>query len=158
MSFLGTLGKIAGGVIGAGIGGPIGAVAGAILTGAGSGGGGVKAPSPIGTTGIFGPRTLIPGAIQMPTFGPASPGPGSGSSLIPHMACGPGYHNAKTKGPLGGLLASKCVRNRRMNVANTRALRRSIRRLKGFEKLARRTLSITSPGPKKFRIKARRRR
>ncbi len=36
-----------------------------------------------------------------------------------------------------------CVRNRRMNVANPRALRRGMRRVSGFEKLARRTISFT---------------
>ena len=45
-----------------------------------------------------------------------------------------------------------------MNVSNPRALRRSIRRLRGFEKLARSVLHITSPrkkhvfgGPKRAR-------
>jgi len=42
-----------------------------------------------------------------------------------------------------------CVRNRRMNVANPRALRRGMRRVSGFEKLARRTISFT----KRVRIK-----
>ena len=43
-----------------------------------------------------------------------------------------------------------CVRNRRMNVANPRALRRGMRRVSGFEKLARRTISFT----KRVRIKS----
>ena len=50
--------------------------------------------------------------------------------------CPTGYHLDKQTG-------SRCVRNRRMNVANPRALRRSMRRVQGFEKLARRTISFT---------------
>ena len=47
-----------------------------------------------------------------------------------------GYHYAKDG-------SGKLVRNRRMNVANPRALRRSMRRVQGFEKLARRTITFT---------------
>jgi len=57
--------------------------------------------------------------------------------------CPSGYHPDKRTG-------TKCVRNRRMNIANPRALRRSMRRVKGFEKLARRTISFT----KRVRIKS----
>jgi hypothetical protein len=37
---------------------------------------------------------------------------------------------------------SKCVPNRRMNVANPRALRRALRRAQGFSKLARRFITV----------------
>lgn len=50
--------------------------------------------------------------------------------------CPRGFHLAKDG-------SGRCVRNRRMNVANPRALRRSMRRVQGFEKLARRTISFT---------------
>jgi len=50
--------------------------------------------------------------------------------------CPSGYHPAKDG-------SGKCVRNRRMDVCNPRALRRSIRRLQGFEKLAARTIKST---------------
>lgn len=59
--------------------------------------------------------------------------------------CQAGYHPRKDK-----RLPFKCVRNRRMNIANPRALRRGMRRVKGFEKLARRTISFT----KRVRIKS----
>lgn len=49
--------------------------------------------------------------------------------------CPSGYHPAKDG-------SGRCVRNRRMNVANPRALRRSIRRVKGFDKLARKSIRI----------------
>jgi len=56
----------------------------------------------------------------------------------PPMAggCPTGYHYAKDG-------SGRLVRNRRMNVANPRALRRSMRRVQGFEKLARRTITFT---------------
>lgn len=38
-----------------------------------------------------------------------------------------------------------CVKNRRMNVGNTRALRHALRRARGFEKLAMRTIRILHP-------------
>jgi len=47
-----------------------------------------------------------------------------------------GYHYAKDG-------SGRIVRNRRMNVANPRALRRSMRRVQGFEKLAKRTIQFT---------------
>ena len=56
--------------------------------------------------------------------------------------CPRGYHLAKDG-------SGRCVRNRRMNIANPKALRRSMRRVQGFEKLARRTISFT----KRVRIK-----
>lgn len=47
-----------------------------------------------------------------------------------------GYHlDKKTR--------TRWVRNRRMNVANPRALRKAMRRVQGFEKLAKRTISFT---------------
>jgi hypothetical protein len=58
-----------------------------------------------------------------------------------HMAGGQkGYHVSKKTG--------KVVRNRRMNVCNPRALRRSLRRAHGFAKLAMRTIHIVHPKKK----------
>jgi len=47
-----------------------------------------------------------------------------------------GYHLDKAT-------RSRWVRNRRMNIANPRALRRAMRRVQGFEKLAKRTITFT---------------
>ena len=44
-----------------------------------------------------------------------------------------------------------CIRKPRMNVANPHALRRAIRRARGFEKMARRVLGFTSPHKPKGR-------
>jgi hypothetical protein len=55
-------------------------------------------------------------------------------------------------GTLQGQLIPKgsvCVKTRRMNVANARAIRRSVRRLSGFAKLARRTLRFVQAKPVK---------
>ena len=54
----------------------------------------------------------------------------------PGGVCPTGYHYAKDG-------SGRLVRNRRMNVANPRALRRSMRRVQGFEKLAKRTIQFT---------------
>ncbi len=100
--------------------------------------------------------TVVPimagaGAAQMlsPYAGPAAPGiptgfgPGSKPGLIPtSQGWSPaeqrpaGYHPAKDG-------SGRWVRNRRMNVANPRALRKAMRRVQGFEKLAKRTIQFT---------------
>ena len=110
-------------------------------------------------------EVLTPGTVPVPA---APPVPGAaafpGGGLIPAAgqfvggalagyqgavstagACPAGYHLRKDR-----RLPPKCVRNRRMNIANPRALRRGMRRVKGFEKLARRTISFT----KRVRIKS----
>jgi len=77
----------------------------------------------------------VPGRGRLPPFTAAGPGvlPGGG---ITGQGCPSGYHLDKKTG-------TRCVRNRRMNIANPRALRRSMRRVQGFEKLARRTITFT---------------
>jgi len=100
----------------------------------------------------------VPGASMMassltqaePQFGfPGVGTVGKGVMTVPQNGaammngcCPVGYHPDKRTG-------TKCVKNRRMNVANARALRRSMRRVSGFEKLAKRTISFT----KRVRIK-----
>ena len=148
--------KIAPTVIGAVVGGPIGAVIG----GAGGGGGGgkpIRAIPPPGTfTGAVGfpggmavgaqytPGVMVPGQGRLPPFTATGPGVlpmgGRGGSICPS-----GYHFAKDG-------SGRLVRNRRMNVANPKALRRSLRRVQGFEKLVRRTFTISGTvKPKKRR-------
>lgn len=81
-------------------------------------------------TPSFPTRGLGARGPSMPGFQYPSTGPGGG------VVCPSGYHLAKDG-------SGRLVRNRRMNVANPRALRRSMRRVQGFEKLARRTISFT---------------
>lgn len=56
---------------------------------------------------------------------------------------------------------TECVKSRRINVANPHALRRSLRRISGFAKLARRVLHFTSPraarGAPRFKFRRRKR-
>jgi len=107
---------------------PLGtAVATGVATGAVMQAGG-KAPQP--------PPGSIGGAISFP--GGTSV---SAAFVLPsHAAMGEhapaGYHLDKAT-------RSRWVRNRRMNVANPRALRKAMRRVQGFEKLAKRTISFT---------------
>lgn len=87
----------------------------------------------------------IPGPIAPPSM------PGVGQMVGQALGAGIGAYAGSR--PMGGVCPSgyhpakdgsgRCVRNRRMNVANARALRRSMRRVKGFEKLARKTISFT---------------
>src|SRR5215831_7123891 len=64
-----------------------------------------------------------------------------------------GFHISKRTG--------KLVRNRRMRVTNTKALRRAIRRAEGFSRIAKKVLHFTSPrrvhGRGVFRIRRRKR-
>ena len=140
LGFLGkaikTVWKVAKPVIGTAIGGPIG---GLILG---------------GTVGVAAGKALVP-AGGAPAAPPSMPGIGMIQPVVAGVVqgamagramgglCPSGYHPAKDG-------SGRCVRNRRMNVANPRALRRSMRRVKGFEKLARRTISFT----KRVRIKS----
>ncbi len=134
-------------VIGGMLGGPVGAALGGAVAGgaakptpqfpvpAGTIGGAVTMPGGMRFSTAYTPmrRTpMVPGQGPLPPFAPGGVGQaGRGGTLMPS-----GYHFAKDG-------SGKLVRNRRMNVANPRALRRSMRRVQGFEKLARRTITFT---------------
>lgn len=132
--------KIAAPVIGGLIGGPVGAAL-------GSGIGGVGTP-PIVAQSKPTPRLQIqasPFHVRATSYGPTVPPPPGGVMMgrtaIPAVAaqagCAPsGYHLAKDG-------SGRFVRNRRMNPANPKALRRAIRRTDGFVKLAKRALKGT---------------
>ena len=133
--------RIAPTVIGGLIGGPVGAVVGGM--------GGVSGPK---ITPALPPPGTVGGAISFPggtTFsGAMIPGRGR---LPPFTATGPGVLPAGGRGGTGAPSgyhfakdgSGRLVRNRRMNVANPRALRRAIRRTDGFVKLAKRALKGT---------------
>ena len=59
-----------------------------------------------------------------------------GYAGVEGQTCPTGYHFAKDG-------SGRLVRNRRMNIANPRALRRAMRRVQGFEKMAKRTIQFT---------------
>lgn len=123
--------KIVPRVIGMAVGGPVGA----LITGASIGGGVVSAmkPSP---PGLPAPGGMIGGAVSFPGGTTVS----VAGALPTHAAMGAhapaGYHLDKAT-------KSRWVRNRRMNVANPRALRKALRRTEGFVKLAKRSLKGT---------------
>lgn len=131
------------------IGGMVGGPAGAVLGSMGGGGGKITPNLPAipgtiggaisfpGGTSIglgFGPGVIVPGQGRLPPYTATGPGVlpmgGRGGSLVPS-----GYHFAKDG-------SGRVVRNRRMNVANPRALRRAMRRASGFEKLAKRAINF----------------
>lgn len=145
-----TIGGVAGGLIS---GGPIGAIAGGVTAAATV----LKGSSSITPPFISPPAPVFPGGASLMSAGggPGRPiasfggnlGPISGGMQIgggqpgtsvqaPGIAA-KGYHvnKAALKGkPYKRLI----VKNQHMNVANSRALRRAIRRGRGFVKLARR--------------------
>jgi len=134
-------------IIGGMIAGPVGAGIGTAVSG-----GGKPMPPPQFPVapGTIGGAISFPGGMTVSsayTGGGRGGKFGGGTRLATFQAgqaaaaavggvCPSGFHPAKDG-------SGKCVRNRRMNVANPRALRRSMRRVQGFEKLARRTITFT---------------
>ncbi len=113
----------------------LGGPAGAVITAASIGGGIVAATKPR----LPGPP-VPPGTIGMGVSFPGGTSVSVAGVLPSHADIGAhapsGYHlDKKTR--------SRWVRNRRMNIANPRALRKAMRRVQGFEKLAKRTISFT---------------
>ena len=139
--------RVAGPIIGGMIAGPVGAAAMTAVTAPkpqapmqfpvapGTIGGAVTMPGGMRFSTAYTPRAMVPGQGRLPPYTATGPGVlpagGRGGALVPS-----GYHFAKDG-------SGRLVRNRRMNVANPRALRRSMRRVQGFEKLARRTITFT---------------
>ena len=109
--------------------------AGALAAGAAVGSGlSIPIPfTPFQTT----PGDFLPGGQPFisrrpaPFVGPPAPGMAG--------ACPSGYHLNKARSCDGRPAGTYMVRNRSMNVANPRALRRSLRRVAGFGKLAQRS-------------------
>jgi len=134
-------------VLGGMLGGPAGAAAAGALGGGGKPrpgtamtlpgtfGGAVSFPGGMGVQGIWQGGAMVPGQGRLPPYTAAGagvlPAGGRGGTGIPI-----GWHLDKRTG-------TYLVRNRRMNIANPRALRRAMRRVQGFEKLAKRTIQFT---------------
>lgn len=78
---------------------------------------------------------LLPGRIP-PGPQVIYPGDTNGCPTGPSLCCPKGHHPDKKWGV-------KCVRNRRMNALNPRALRRALRRVDQFEDFVNRTAKLT---------------
>lgn len=175
---LGSIGKFVGGIVKAGarvVGavapGPVGMIARAIAPPANAG----------GRVTFFPPEPSIPNPFlpalppQIQQFGGAGGGGGGGGNY-PDTQSGGGKAlmacptkgmrtNKSTYVTRGGGTSrwpqeiivhpkgSECVKSRRMNVTNPRALRRALRRAQGFAKLARRFIVVS----KKFKAGKRKR-
>ena len=133
------------------LGGMIGGPAGALIGGVGGGGGAKPTPQMPTIPGTLGGAISFPGGTSISTaYVPGAIVPGRGR-LPPYTATGPGVLPGGGRGgqmvPSGYHFAKdgsgRLVRNRRMNVANPRALRKAMRRVQGFEKLAKRTIQFT---------------
>jgi len=138
--------KVATPILGGLIGGPVGAIVGGLAGGRAATPpimAPVKPTPRISTRFDIGPISAR-GTQYFPTVPQfrGTPMPSAGGAVPAAMTaagtgcCPVGYHLAKDG-------SGRCVRNRRMNVANPKALRRSMRRVQGFEKLAKRTISFT---------------
>jgi len=84
-----------------------------------------------GARGPAMPGFLLPGTGA----GGQAVGPTRGSVTPVNGCCPKGYHMEKSGRPY-------CVRNRRRNVGNARALRRAISRVQGFEGLFRKAFAV----------------
>ena len=82
--------------------------------------------------GPGGPGRRIPIPVPIPDIF----GIFNGDAACPEQACCKGQHVAKTKDPNSPSFGT-CVRNRRMNALNPRALKRATRRLASFDRMAR---------------------
>jgi hypothetical protein len=147
-------GKFAGKAVGLGLGmftGGAGLVAGGAtalasrsvgrrVLAAGATGAGLAAASglqiPLPGPNVMRPFSILPGGV--PFIGPPDLRQQQGMSQA--GCCPSGFHfNKQTstaQSTFGAPAGSICVRNRSMNVANPRALRRGLRRVSGFAKLA----------------------
>ena len=171
----GAVGAVAGGLGGFVKGGPVGAVVGAVKGGTtavlGSGKSSLPAPPPAMTvSGPMGVGTSIVGFRPPPVpvggerewdITSAFPG-GRPLTYTQGGLCPSGYRLNKsghwrkngTYVPAGSI----CVKCRKMNVTNPRALRKGIRRAQGFAKLAKRVLSFVQAKAPKGRALFRRKR
>lgn len=98
-------------------------------------GSGLSLPLPGGVR--MQPGAFLPGGRPLFTREPRLTMVGEGST---GLCCPPGFHPNKSisraKASMGAAPGTICVKNRSMNVANPRALRRGLRRVAGFGKLA----------------------
>jgi len=115
----------------------------------------VAIPTAVAVATTRGTQALIPsgpgGGAASPNYAEGGEVTGGGMVMVGQKGmCPPGYHPNKSDG-LKGPKGSYCVRNRRMNPLNPRALRRALRRSEDFEAIAKRTVNALRSGPRKFK-------
>lgn len=110
---------------------------------------------PVGTAIAVGAAAVGATQVMKPQAPALAPPPGSiggavsfpGGTTVSVAGVLPSHAAMGAHAPSGFHLdkatRTRWVRNRRMNVANPRALRKAMRRVQGFEKLAKRTISFT---------------
>lgn len=153
-SFLGSIGRgLVGAVSGFVTGGPLGAVSGAVrgvLNRPAAAAAPLVSPGPVPAfTASAGGSTAVVRSAQ----GQIVMGTGKGAGGCSEK----GYHLNKSgyfrRTPTGGVAyieaRSACVRNRRMNPANGRALRKALSRAYAFKRFAMKAIRLTAP-KKKF--------
>ncbi len=139
--------KVAPAIIGGIIGGPAGALIGAagsggrvatppIMAAPGQVGGAISFPGGVSVQGAYQRQAVVPYKYPRAIAGQARPPTPGTPAMAAYGGVPSGYHFAKDG-------SGRIVRNRRMNVANPRALRKAMRRVQGFEKLAKRTIQFT---------------
>lgn len=107
------------------------------------------AKSVIGSTPLGGVVSALVPSFGRPKIAPSTSGFG-GPSIVPV----PGFRGFGQRLIPGGESGYMYGKRRRMNPLNIKALRRAMRRAKGFERQARRVGSFFNPG-KTFRLKGR---
>ncbi len=165
MSLLKSFGSIVGGAVKGFVhGGPTGALAGGLQSVTGG-----RRTSPVDSTITRTSVTPFGFSREQKIYTTPFPGPGGGYDNLPSgvtqlpalmSACPVGYRLNKSTyitrgggtsrwGPAGSIAlhpkGTTCVKRRRRNVGNARALRRAISRVKGFVKLAHRATKLVGP-------------
>jgi hypothetical protein len=135
-------------------------VGGALLGGIRGGGGPKQLPEAIGTLATRGGKivqAVKSGIVKHPVLSAAGAAGAIGvlgTAGVERMlagagACPKGFHISKSKHAKS---FGACVRNRRMNVANGRALSRAVRRLHHFARKYRKVVGFVSPRKPKGRM------
>jgi hypothetical protein len=124
---------------------------------------GIRVGGPSGfQIGAFNPPPSVPGGIQGPVGTMTPQGFIQGCQLRGTRPNKSGYYKQVVKGNPANVVyipkGSVCVKPRRLNIANPRALRRAVRRAQGFAKMARRVLTFVSAKAPKGRAKFKRKR
>jgi len=145
---------IAAPIIGGAIGGPVGAALGGVVGGLAGNVMGATAPGSTSMPVVSSPMLQIqPFRSMVPSLVGGAAGAVGGTLVTRALGTAEKYIAGKAKKGFHALVGGGARHHRRMNPLNPRALRRALRRAKGFEHFARGVLRITRPGPHKVHFK-----